>query len=215
MKAILFDLDGTLIDSIDHIVDCWQYAVRVCLGREIAREEVLPTVGRMLLDCFEEIAPGRSEELFKAYRYRQQITHDTAVKLVPHTRETLSHLRAAGLLLGVVTAKSRLTATRGLELFALSPFFSTLITREDTERHKPHPDPLLVGAGRLGIEPAHVLYVGDAVVDMQAGKAAGMRTAGVVWGAGSFEALSAAHPDYVFTEMRELLGLAPMEVANP
>src|SRR5215210_4737064 len=83
LRAVLFDLDGTLIDSVDHIVDCWQHTVRTCLGREIGREEVLPTLGRTLFDCFEELAPGRSEELLTAYRSYQAITHDTAITLIP------------------------------------------------------------------------------------------------------------------------------------
>src|SRR5512133_2295243 len=68
LKAVLFDLDGTLIHSVDHIVDCWQHTVRTCLGREITREEVLPTLGRTLFDAFEEIAPGRSQELYGVYK---------------------------------------------------------------------------------------------------------------------------------------------------
>src|SRR5438477_3547225 len=114
LKAVLFDLDGTLIHSIDHIVDCWQHTVRTCLGREITREEVLPTLGRTLFDAFEEIAPGRSQELYDVYKAYQNVVHDTAVTLVPRTRETLATLKATGLLLGVVTSKSLPVATRGL-----------------------------------------------------------------------------------------------------
>ena len=79
-----------------------------------------------------------------------------------------------------------------------------LVTYDDTTRHKPYPDPLLAGCDRLGIEPGQVLYVGDALVDIQAGKAAGTRTAGVTWGAGSLEDLVGAQPDYLFNAMDEL-----------
>src|SRR5215212_12129284 len=87
LKAVLFDLDGTLIDSIDHIVACWQHTVRACLGRELSRQEVLPTLGRALLECFEEVAPGRGEEMREVYRAHQKTTHDTMVTLFPGTRE--------------------------------------------------------------------------------------------------------------------------------
>ncbi|HYO49030.1 MAG TPA: HAD-IA family hydrolase, partial [Chloroflexia bacterium] len=170
---------------------------RTCLGRELSRQEILPTLGRALLECFEEVAPGRSEELRAAYRAYQQTTHDTMVTLVPGTREMLERLRDAGLRLGVVTSKGLVVAMEGLDLFELAPYFDTFVTYEDTTRHKPHPDPLLVASERLGVEPDDLVYVGDAVVDVQAGKAAGMRTVAVTWGSGEPEALARAEPDYL------------------
>jgi pyrophosphatase PpaX len=214
LKAILFDLDGTLINSIDHIVACWQHTARTCLGREMTREEILPTLGRALLECFEEIAPGRSLELREEYRAYQKQTHDTTVTLVEGTRETLRELKAAGLRLGVVTSKGLPVAMEGLDLFDLAPFFDALVTYEDTQRHKPNPDPLLVASERLGIEPAQMLYVGDAVVDIQAGRAAGMQTAGVTWGAASREELAAANPDYMIEDVSELTSIAIGNAVN-
>jgi pyrophosphatase PpaX len=205
LQAVLFDLDGTLIDSIDHIVGCWQYTVRTCLGREIAREEVLPTIGRHLLSCFEEIAPGRSEEMYQVYRDYEYGAHDQRIKLVPGTRETLEALKALGVPVGVVTSKGLEVATRGLGLFDLGGYFDTLVTREDTQRHKPHPDPLLVGAQRLGVSPERTIYVGDSSVDVLAGKAAGMVTAWVAWGADKPGSVDGVQPDYVLTDLSEVV----------
>ena len=214
LKAVLFDLDGTLIHSIDHIVDCWQHTVRTCLGREITREEVLPTLGRTLFDAFEEIAPGRSQEMYGVYKAYQNSVHDTAITLVPGTKETLAKLKASGMLLGVVTSKSTPVATRGLNLFELTPYFDTLVTIEDTERHKPHPDPLLVASERLGVAPSEIIYVGDALVDIKAGKAAGMTTAWVTWGSGTSSEFESMAPDYTFDTMEDVLGLLPLEAAQ-
>jgi len=207
LKAVLFDLDGTLINSIDHIIACWQETVRICLGREITREELLPTLGRALLECFEEIAPGRGEEMREVYRAHQKETHDTMVTLFPGTREALDRLRDAGLTLGVVTSKGLPAASLGLNLFGLMPYFSTLVTYEDTTRHKPNPEPLLVAIERLGVQSADVAYIGDAVVDIQAGKAAGMHTIGATWGAGDRESLIAAMPDRLCESMKEVATL--------
>src|SRR5688500_17493519 len=159
LQAVLFDLDGTLINSIDHIVSCWQHTVRETLGREITRQEVVPTLGRALLECFEEIAPGQGERMRVVYRAHQRHTHDAMVTYVPGTRETLEKLREVGLKLGVVTSKGLPATTEGLRLFDLASYFDTLVTYEETTRHKPHPDPLLLAADRLGTLPAHTLYV--------------------------------------------------------
>ncbi|MEO5953681.1 MAG: HAD-IIIA family hydrolase [Chloroflexia bacterium] len=207
LKAVLFDLDGTLIHSVDHIVDCWQHTGRTCLGREMTREEILPTLGRTLYDAFEEIAPGRSEELYQVYRAHQIVTHDTAVTLVDGAKETLTALKEAGLLLGVVTAKKLVTAMRGLDLFDLAPFFNTIVTLEDSSKHKPSPEPLLVAAQRLDIAPEQAIYVGDARVDIEAGNAAGMRTAWVTWGAGTLLNLQDVKPDFIFDSMSEVVSL--------
>lgn len=200
----MFDLDGTLINSIDHIVACWQETVRTCLKREMTRQEILPTLGRALLECFEEIAPGRAEELRDVYRAHQKLTHDDMVTLVPGTRETLTVLKEAGIRLGVVTSKGIVVATEGLDLFGLVPLFDTLVTYEDTTRHKPQPDPLFVAAERMSLEPGEMVYVGDAVVDVQAGKAAGLRTLAVTWGAGDIDSLIAAGPDGICGSMGEV-----------
>ncbi len=212
IKAVLFDLDGTLIDSIDNIVACWQYVMSTLLSTEITREEILPKVGLTLIDAFEEVAPGRSDEMFAMYRAHQHLTHDEMIKLIPGTKETLAHLKENGMMLGVVTSKGLPTATRGMNLFDLVPFFDTLVTIEDTTRHKPAPDPLLLACERLHIEPDEAIYVGDALMDILCGKAAGTHTAAVTWGAGSRDALVAASPDYVFNSMPEVISLLHPEV---
>jgi pyrophosphatase PpaX len=109
--------------------------------------------------------------------------------------------------LGLVTSKGLEVATRGLALFDLGSYFDTLVTREDTERHKPYPDPLLVGAQRLGVAPERTIYVGDSSVDVLAGKAAGMVTAWVAWGADTPGSVADVEPDYVLTSMGEVLPL--------
>jgi pyrophosphatase PpaX len=206
ISTILFDLDGTLINSIDHIVDCWQHTVRTGLGREISREEVLPTIGRSLQACFEEMAPGRSDELYSIYTTYERDRHDANVQLIMGTREVLDTLLADGYKLGVVTSKVLHVAMSGLELFQLDPYFEVIITQADTERHKPFPDPLLVACERLGVSPAEAVYIGDAWTDIEAGRAGGMLTVGVTWGAAG-EAIREAAPDYILATMTELPGL--------
>jgi pyrophosphatase PpaX len=188
-------------------VSSWQHTIQSCLGRAITREEVLATLGRALLECFEEIAPGRSASMYEVYREYQARTYNEAITEVAGTQEVLQRLKDEGLLLGVVTSKSRKVALEGMDLFGLAPVFDTLVTYEDTTRHKPNPAPLLVAAQRLHIDPAAGMYVGDAMFDILAGKAAGMQTAGVTWGAATRDLLAEAEADYIVDNMEDLLVL--------
>lgn len=206
IRAVLFDLDGTLINSIDHIVDCWQHTVRTGLGREISREEVLPTIGRALVACLDDMAPGRGQELYGIYTTYERDRHDAAVHLIADAGETLDALLAEGYKLGVVTSKVLPVAMSGLRLFALDRYFEVIVTQEDTERHKPYPDPLLVACERIATPPAEAVYVGDAHTDVEAGKAAGVLTVGVMWGAAG-EAIREAGPDYILAGMGDLPGV--------
>lgn len=204
IEAVLFDLDGTLIDSVEHIVACWQHTVLTCLGWEITREQVLPTVGRALVEAFEDLAPGRSAELRQVYRAYQKQSHDSMVTLATGAREALEALKALGLRLGVVTSKGIEVALEGLNLFDLAPYFEVLVTFEDSERHKPFPEPLLVASERLGLSPNRLLYVGDAVFDLEAAKAAGMPCVAATWGAGTRDNLLAAGPVAIIDSFDEL-----------
>jgi pyrophosphatase PpaX len=207
LKAVLFDLDGTLIHSVDHIVKCWQYATLTCLGRELTREEILPSIGRTLTDAFEEVAPGRSADLYAAYKARQVDTHDLEVELVPGTVEALRALKARDLKLGLVTSKRLPIAMRGLNLFGLAPYFDVLVTLEDSSRHKPAPDPLLAAIQKLGIRADQAIYVGDADVDMQAAHAAGMPGIWVKWGVGTLTDRQDAMPNFIVDSMDEVVSL--------
>ena len=210
LRAILFDLDGTLIDTMDLIVACWQYATTVHCGAPVARERVLPTIGLPLVPALEEYAPGLGEALYATYTEHNLEWHDRLARLVPGTVEMLTTLRQAGIACGLVTSKRHVTLQMGLDLHGLTPFFDTIVGFEDSERHKPLPDPALVAAARLGVapDPAAVAYVGDAASDMACAVAAGVRPVGVPWGAAPVEDLRAAGADPVLTSWDDLIALA-------
>ena len=194
MKAILFDFDGTIVDTVDLIVANWQHATETHLGYRIEREKVLPSIGLSLLAALEDAAPGRGQQLFDTYQEHNMQWHDQLAKLIPGTTEMLAALKERGLKLGVVTAKRHSTLAMGLRLFDLSSYFDVLVGLEDTTRHKPLPDPVLNGLERLGIAPTpeNAAFVGDAASDIKAGKAANVTTIAVPWGAGSREDLQIA-----------------------
>ncbi len=205
VDAVLFDLDGTLVDSIDLVVECFAHACGTVLGRAPAREWIVGTIGRPLAAALEEAGPGRGAELLDAYRAYHDLHHDRLLRPYPSALDVLRALHARGLPLGIVSSKRRHAVMQALELYDLTPLFQTIITPEDTTRHKPEPDPLLEGAARLGLPAGRVLYVGDSTYDVLAARAAGMPVAAALWGAGTLEALRGLGPDLLLAKPRELL----------
>jgi pyrophosphatase PpaX len=205
--VVLFDLDGTLIDSGPIILASMQHATRTVLGREIAYEELAATVGGQgLVTQMEAIDPERADDLVEAYRLHNDPLHDT-LEAFDEVLALLPRLRAEGRTLGIVTAKRHRTVGLALERFPeLRENFSVVIAHEDTERHKPDPDPVLAAADRLGVDIARVAYVGDSPFDIRAAKSAGAFAVGVGWGGiHADEVLLAEEPDAFVRQPEELL----------
>jgi len=182
VKVVLFDLDGTLVDTIALILASFRHATREVLGEALPDDVLLHNVGVPLRVQMEEFAPGHSEELLTVYRAYNARVHDEMIAEYAGTEQALAELRARGLTLGVVTSKSSAPARRSLGVFGLEQYFDILLSSDDTEIHKPDPFPLLEAARRLDIDPAHCVYVGDSPHDMTAALAAGMLAVAALWG---------------------------------
>lgn len=205
--VVLFDLDGTLIDSGPIILASMQHAVRQVLDREIAYEELAATVGGQgLVSQMQELDPDRVDELVEVYREHNDPLHET-LEAFDGMIDVLPRLRAGGRRLGIVTAKRHRTVALALDRFPwLEEQFEVVIAHEDTDRHKPEPDPVLAALERLGAEPPQAAYVGDSPFDIQAAKAAGAFAVGVAWGGiHSDERLLAEEPDAFVRSPEELL----------
>ncbi len=207
VRGVLFDLDGTLVDSIDLIVACFDHTYHTHLGATLPREKVVATIGRPLIEALEDTAPGRGSELFATYSAYNDAHHDLLLRPYPAALDLARALHARGLPLGIVTSKRRGGALRALRLYDVEPLFSALVALEDTARHKPAPDPLLEGARRLGLPAAAALYVGDSVHDVRAAQAAGMPVAAALWGAGTADELRALGPNLLLADPSELLAI--------
>jgi pyrophosphatase PpaX len=205
--VVLFDLDGTLIDSGPIILASMQHATRTVLGREIAYEELAATIGGQgLVTQMEAIDPDRADDLVEAYRQHNDPLHDT-LEAFDEVLSLLPRLRAEGRTLGIVTAKRHRTVALALERFPdLEENFSVVIAHEDTERHKPDPDPVLAAVERLGADISEAAYVGDSPFDIRSAKAAGAFAVGVGWGGiHADEVLLAEEPDAFVRQPEELL----------
>ena len=209
MKGILFDNDGTLVDTGDLILASMRHCTRTVLGRTIPDEELLRKVGQPLAVQMVDFTPDESEqvELLRVYREHNHAIHDETVRAFPGAREALAQLSSRGVKLGVVTSKMHALAWRGLEITGLAPFLGCCVGADDCERFKPDGEPVVRGAEMLGLAPRECLYVGDSPYDIQAGHAAGCRTAAVTWGMFSVESLAAEQPDYTCATFDELLEL--------
>jgi pyrophosphatase PpaX len=213
--VVLFDLDGTLADTIGLIVASYNHAFREVMGTERDEAEIRSWIGRPLIESFAAVAPEHAEELDRVYREWNIANTERLLQAYPGVAELLTDLAGAAVRTGVVTSKRRdtaLLAMRGVGIEGLAPLLSTL---EDTEQHKPLPDPLLHGAALLGAEPGDCVYVGDAAVDIAAARAAGMAAIGVTWGAVPREVLEAAGPDAVVDTVEELRRVVGLPASLP
>jgi pyrophosphatase PpaX len=213
---ILFDLDGTLVDTTELILASFAWTFdRHLPGRLPAREALVHTFGRSLPAVLREFAAAHDDgdpdvlaaRMLATYREFQLDQHDTLIKPFPGVAEMLSALHARQRRLGLVTSKREGFARRGLALYGLEPLFEIAIFHDDTTRHKPEAEPLLLAAARAGLSSEDVVYVGDSVHDVVAGRAAGMQTVSVLWGPFDRGVLERAGPDYIVESPAQLVKL--------
>lgn len=209
MEGILFDNDGTLVDTHDLILASMRYSTRHVLGRDIPDEQLMRKVGQPLVVQMRDFSEDETEqaEILRVYREHNHALHDDMVKAFPEVEDALAALHERGVKMGVVTSKMHALAWRGLEITGLSRYLDCCIGADDCVRYKPEAEPVVRGLEALGLEADECFYVGDSPFDLQAGKAAGCKTAAVTWGMFALESLRAEKPDYVLErpfDLREL-----------
>lgn len=209
MKTILFDNDGTLVDTHDLILSSMKHATREVLGHPIPENVLMAKVGQPLAVQVRDFTddPALQEEWLRVYREHNHAYHDDAIRTFPGVAEGLAQLAAHGARMGVVTSKMHWLAWRGLEVLGLAPYLQCCIGADDCEHHKPHPAPILLGADALGASPCDCIYVGDSPYDLQAGNAAGCETCAVGWGMFSAERLAAENPTFTCESFNELVSI--------
>ena len=208
-RVILFDLDGTLIDSGPIILASMRHASVTVLGREPDEQLVRAAIGGPgLASQMRDLDPDRVDELVDVYRAHNEPLHAT-LETFDGIIELLTELRGRGHRLGIVTAKRSATVQLAFaRIPLLEELTDVLVGHEDTERHKPDPDPVLEALRRLGGSPDDAVYVGDSPFDIRAGKAAGAASIAVGWGGiHPDERLLAENPDALVQHPGEILAL--------
>jgi pyrophosphatase PpaX len=207
-ETVLFDLDGTVVDSGAIILASMRHATREVLGRDYSDEELLQAVGGPGLEAqMSAIAPEHVDRLVDVYRAHNEPLHDD-LEACSGMEDVLVRLHEEGRRMGIVTAKRRSTVELAFAQVPLGHLFEAIVGGDETERHKPDPEPLLLGAERLGAAPEETAYVGDSPFDVRAAKAAGMLAVAVTWGRiHDRTRLEAEQPDAIVDHAEELLGV--------
>jgi pyrophosphatase PpaX len=206
--VVLFDLDGTVIDSGAIILASMRHAAKEVLGADPPDELLMAAVGGPGLEAqMRELAPDRVDELVRVYRAHNEPLHDE-LTCCAGIEDVLVRLKDEGRRLGIVTAKRRATVDLAFNVLPLRHLFEAVVGGDETQRHKPDPEPLLLAAERLEVGPELCAYVGDSPFDIRAAKAARMHAVAVTWGGIHDRGkLKAEEPDAIVDTAEELYGV--------
>lgn len=205
--AVLFDLDGTLADTVPLILASYRHTMATVRGAALPDELWLETIGRPLRDAFAEFSddPDELRLLQDTYVAFQRTVHDDMVAPLPGAREVIAELVDGGVPVAVVTSKRREMALRTLAVCGFDGAVDVLVGADDVVRGKPHPEAVRAAlSGLPRAEPARCVFVGDSPYDLRAGRAAGVRTVGVTTGPFDGTRLSAEDPDHLVERLVDL-----------
>ena len=209
LSTFLFDLDGTLIDSIELILRSYRHTMRLHRGHEPSDDVWMRGLGTPLWVQFRHFTedPAEIEAMVATYRAYNLAHHDELVRPYAGVVEAVLALRDQGKTLGLVTSKMRSGAVRGLKAAGLEDAFQVIVGADDVTHPKPHPEPVLTALGRLGAPATGAVFVGDSRHDLECGRAAGVKTAAVLWGPFDRSHLEDLRPDYWLETPADLAAL--------
>lgn len=198
LSTFLFDLDGTLIDSIELILRSYRHTMMVHRGAAPPDDVWMAGLGTPLWVQFRDWTEDESEirAMVDTYREYNLAHHDELVRPYAGVVERVRELKAKGGQIGLVTSKMRQGAMRGLAVAGLTDVFDVVVGADEVTHPKPHPEPVLRAIELLGADPAGTVFIGDSRHDLECGRAAGVRTAAVLWGPFDRAHLDDLEPDY-------------------
>jgi len=210
-RGVIFDMDGTLADSVDHYYRMACDIVEAANAPPISRARVCELMGSGAPDLLRQLLPpdftDSESRLARIVRERLPawVRAGEQIEPLPGCVDLLHQLHARGHRLGIATSSGRTLPY--LDRWGVRPLFDAIVGREDVRRRKPHPDVVLHCLRQLDLEPDDALYVGDSPIDIEAGQAAGLFTVGVLTGTSSRARLASVAPDHILENAPELLGL--------
>lgn len=212
IQTVLFDLDGTIVDTNELIIQSFLHTFEGITAEPVTREHIVPNMGRPLIEQMVFFS-GREQvdDLVQKYRAFNIAHHDELVREFPYVRETVAKLHAAGVKLGVVTSKIRQTTEMGLKLMGLYDYFGTIVTVDDVRKAKPDPEGIHKAVRELGGDLSSALMVGDSHYDIEAAHNAGIPSVAVAWSLKGTEYLKQYNPTHIIQDMRDIVPIVGIE----
>jgi pyrophosphatase PpaX len=214
LDAILFDLDGTLLDTDAYISGAFDASLRAAGAGPLDPVAYRRVIGQPLASCYAQLAPGFDTAALCEHHRTWQTQHLDLVHPMPGAADLLTALRARNLRLAVVTTRSKRSSIASLERSGLLGFLDVVVSGEDVTRHKPDPEPLRLALSRLGVDPDRAVMVGDTPADVDAGRAAGVATVGVDFGSYG-AAIADVSPDVVISGLADLMSALDGRLPHP
>ncbi|EON74221.1 pyrophosphatase PpaX [Lysinibacillus sphaericus] len=207
VKALLFDFDGTLLNTNDLIIQTFMYILEERFPGQYSPKDCLNFIGPSLKQTISDISPGEEDEMIAKYRAWNVLHHDELVTEYPDVVSTLEQLKSMGIKLAIVSSKRNDMIDRGLSVLGASHLFDERIGTDDVKNVKPDPEPVLLALERLGVSKEDAIMIGDNSHDVEAGHNAGVRCAGVAWSIKGADYLQQFKPEYMLQHMTDLFDI--------
>jgi pyrophosphatase PpaX len=208
IKNIIFDMDGTLIDTNDLIIHTLNETAKKFIGRMLTKKELNSILGHFLEEQMKLISKNNDYKVMAKY-YGEVYTknQDKMTKEFPGIKDTLKKLKELNCGLAIVSAKAMEGVMHGIEFLGIEKYIDVVVSASDVKKHKPDPEPLFMGMKKLGATKDDTLFIGDSPIDLQCGKNAGVKTVLVDWTIFPDEILNKHEPDYIINKPDELIKL--------
>ena len=203
LEGVLFDLDGTLIDSGKYIHSAFSHTLNQHGILDVSSQAISAVMGMTLEKCYLTLAPNTNQTALLETHRAFQLKNSDHIQPFSQVPELLAKIQKKGLFTGIVTSRHRDSTIKILKYTKLYPYINVIVGSEDAKKHKPEPEPIVNALTLLGISPKKAMYIGDMDVDVQAGKAAQTLTVGVTYGLYG-ESIVDHNPDFVVNANSEL-----------
>lgn len=212
-KAVLFDVDGVLLDTWDFVFQALQYTLSFH-GYPKSMDQIKKMMGQPLLDFYSSLVPeGPAEVLAQTHRSFQEEKFHLS-KPFPKAKKVLKILKSKGILLAAISNRTKSSLNRSLKNAQIFKYFDVILSAEDVKNPKPHPEHIHLALRKLKVKPNQAYMVGDTDVDILVGKNAGVQTIAVTYGFAGKDILK-HNPDYVIDDLEDLIKIIQIPSFSP
>ncbi len=182
ITTILFDFDGTIMNTNEVVIKSWQHTFRTVEGKERPVEEIVRTFGEPLFITMARVLPQiAADDGVEIYRSFLREHYSEMICPFPGMADLVRQIKEKGYKTGLVTSRVGDTTVQGLSQFGLLPYMDCLVTCEDTDKHKPDPEPVKIALRKLSSSPSEAIMLGDSMFDILCARNAGVRSVLVGW----------------------------------